>query len=139
ATAGALLLHRAAEIERQTQRVQQLGGLAFQLQDFASRAEIARGVSRTLAADRARALEAASAALRRVETHDREAGRRIRALYDPYVRRSTRAFGAARNGGPIPAAFQRQVERGLARLESRVDAEVSLQEQAMHRTNPEAR
>jgi signal transduction histidine kinase len=140
ATAGGLFLHSAAELERQTQRTQQLGGLAFQLQDVASRAETARGVDPALAADRARALAAADAALRLVAAHDRGAGERLRASYVPYVRSSKRALdAAAANGGAIPAALQRRAERELTRLESRVDAEVRQQERQARVTNPRAR
>jgi signal transduction histidine kinase len=140
ATAGGLFLHRAADLERQTQRTQQLGGLAFQLQDVASRAETAGGVNATLAADRARALAAANAALRLVGAHDRGAGNRLRASYVAYVRSSKRALdAAAADSGAIPASLQRQAERELTRLESGVDAEVRLQERQARVTNPRAR
>jgi signal transduction histidine kinase len=140
ATAGGLFLHRAAELERQTQRTQQLGGLAFQLQDVASRAETAGGVDSALAADRARALEAADAALRLVAAHDRGAGERLRTSYVAYVRSSKRALdAAAANGGAIPAPLQRQAERELTRFEARVDAEVRQQERQARVTNPRAR
>jgi hypothetical protein len=140
ATAGGIFLHGAADLERQTQRTQQLGGLAFQLQDVASRAQTAGGVNPALAADRTRALEAADAALRLVGKHDRAAGERLRAPYDAYVRSSKRALdAAAANGGAIPGSVQRQVEQELTRLEARVDAEVRLQERQARVTNPRAR
>jgi signal transduction histidine kinase len=140
ATAGGLFLHRAADLERQTQRTQQLGGLAFQLQDVASRAETAGGMNAALAADRARALAAANAAIRLVGAHDSGAGERLRASYAAYVRSSKRALhAAAANGGAIPASLQRQAERELTRLESGVDAEVRLQERQARVTNPRAR
>jgi signal transduction histidine kinase len=138
--AGGLLLHRAAELERQTQRTQQLGGVAFQLQDLASRAQVAGGVNAALATDRAQAMQTANAALGRVEAHDRDAGRRLRAAYRPYVRTSRRAFeAAAANGGVIPAALQQTAERRLANLEARVDAEVREQTRQARVTNPRAR
>jgi signal transduction histidine kinase len=140
ATAGGLLLHRAAELERQTQRTQQLGGLAFQLEDFVARARTAKGVSEALKANHAHALDAANGALRLVTVHDAAAGARIRTVYEAYVLSSTRAFGrAAANGGMIPLALQRETDRRLARLESRVDAEVREQARAAHVTNPQAR
>jgi signal transduction histidine kinase len=140
AVSGGLLLHRAADIERQTQRTQQLGGLAFQLQDFILRAETNKGVTRSLAAERSRTLLAANAALRSVESHDRDAGARIRPLYVAYARVSTRAFArAAAAEGLVPDAVKRQAARLLARLEARVDAEVTVQAQAMRLTNPQAR
>ena len=139
ATAGGVFLHRAAELERQTQRTQRLGGLAFQLQDVASRAET-EGVTPALMADRARAVEAASAALQLVQSHDPAAGLRLRAPYTAYLSASKREFGAASaNGGRIPPALQQQAERQLTRLESRVDAEVRFQAQEAHVTNPRAR
>src|SRR5260221_2204025 len=76
ATAGALFLHHAAELERQTQRTQRLGGLAFQLQDVASRAETSGGVSPALAADRRRAVAAADPAPQLREPHQLAAGQR---------------------------------------------------------------
>jgi signal transduction histidine kinase len=140
ATAGALFLHRAAVLERQTQRTQQLGGLAFQLQDVATRAEAAGGVTPALTADRARAVAAANAALRQVELHDPEAGGPLRASYDAYLRGSKREFdAAAANGGTIPAPLQQQAERRLTRLEARVDAEVRHQARETRVTNPRAR
>ena len=94
ATAGGFRLHRAAEIERQTLRTQQLGGLAFQLQDFTSRAEMGNA-DKALIAARVRALRAANAALLSVQTHDSAAGERIRPAYAAYVRGSTSAFARA--------------------------------------------
>jgi signal transduction histidine kinase len=139
-TAGALFLHRAADLERQTQRTQQLGGLAFQLQDVATRAETAGGVTPGLRADRERAVEAANAALRLVAAHDRAAGRRLRAPYAAYLRGSQRELdAAAANGGTIPAPLQLQAERQLTRLESHVDAEVRQQSRDARVTNPRAR
>jgi signal transduction histidine kinase len=140
ATAGAVFLHRAAELERQTQRTQQLGGLAFQLQDVATRAETAGGVTEALRSDRARAVEAANAALRLVGAHDRDAGLRLRASYATYLRSSMREFdSAAANGGVIPVPLQRQAERQLTQFESGVDAEVRDQAREARVTNPRAR
>ena len=140
ATAGAFRLHRAADIERQTQRTQELGGLAFQLQDFLSRAETNGGVNDALVAERSRALQAANVALRLVGKHDPGAGARIRPLYLAYVRGSNRAFArAAADNGRIPADLRQQVERRLGGLEAQIDAEVREQAQATRVTNPQAR
>jgi signal transduction histidine kinase len=138
-TVGALFLHHAAELERQTQRTQRLGGLAFQLHDVAFRAETSGGVSPALAADRMRAVAAADAALQLVERHDRAAAGRLRPSYDAYLRGSRREFDTARANGVIPASLQRQVERQLTGFESRVDAEIRRQTQEAHVTNPRAR
>jgi signal transduction histidine kinase len=140
ALAGGLLLHRAAEIERQTQRTQELGGLAFQLQDFIARAEMGGNADNSLVAARARALQAANAALQLVEQHDPGAGARIRPSYAAYVRDSTRAFArAAAGNGETSGLLQRQVESRLAQLEGRVDAEVRQQARQTRVTNPQAR
>jgi signal transduction histidine kinase len=140
ATAGALFLRRSAELERQTQRTQRLGGFAFQLQDVATRAETAGGVTQALSSDRARALEAANEALRLVGVHDRPAGLRLRPSYVAYLDSSKREFdAAAANAGAIPAPLKQQAERQLTRLESRVDAEVRRQAEATRVANPRAR
>jgi signal transduction histidine kinase len=139
-TAGGFLLHRAAVIEGQTLRTQQLGGLVFQLQDISSQAQTASGTTAALVADRARALAAADKAFRLIQAQDRATSERIRASYVAYVRGSTRAFDrAAAENGAVPASEQRQVERQLARLESRIDAEVDRQARATRVTNPDAR
>src|SRR5260221_5562752 len=136
ATAGALFLHRAAELERQTQRTQRLGGLAFQLQDVASRAETSGGISPELAGDRMHAVATANAALQLVELHDPAAARRLRPSYEAYLRGSEREFdSAAANAGVIPARLQQQVERQLTRFESRIDVEIRRQTQEARVTN----
>ena len=140
AAIGGVHLHRSAAIERQTLRIQQLGGLAFQLQDFMSQVQTMNGVSGELAADRARALVAAGTAFRLVRTHDRAAGDRLGPAYAAYIGGSNRAFERAdANGGRVPTAQQRQVERRLARFESRVDSEIARQAEATSVTNPRAR
>jgi signal transduction histidine kinase len=139
-TAGALFLHRAAELERQTQRTQRLGGLGFQLHDVAFHAEAAGGVSPSLARDRKRAVAAANDALQLVERHDPHAGRRLRPSYVAYLGGSKRELdAAAANAGVIPAPLHHRVERELARFESRVDAEVRRQTDEARVTNPRAR
>jgi signal transduction histidine kinase len=139
-TVGALFLHHAADLERQTQRTQRLGGLAFQLQDVASRAETSGGVSPALEGDRMRAVAAANAALRLIERHDPEAARRLRPSYEAYLLGSKRELdAAAANAGVIPAPLQQRAERQLARFESRVDAEIRRQTDEAHVTNPRAR
>ena len=54
ATVGGFYLHHAADLERQTLRTQRLGGAAFRLQDFLSRAQAEQGVSAELARERGR-------------------------------------------------------------------------------------
>jgi signal transduction histidine kinase len=140
ATTGGFLLHRAAVIERQTLRTQQLGGLVFQLQDISSQAQAAGGVAPALAADRVRALAAADAAFQLIQAHDRATSERIRASYVAYTRGSTRAFDqAAAGNGAVPASEQRQVELRLAGFESQIDSEVDRQARATSVTNPDAR
>jgi signal transduction histidine kinase len=138
--AGALFLHRAAELERQTQRTQRLGGLGFQLHDVAFHAEAAGRVSPSLARDRRRAVAAANDALQLLERHDPHAGRRLRPSYDAYLSGSKRELDAAvANAGVVPAPLHHEVERELARFESRVDAEVRRQTEEARVTNPRAR
>jgi signal transduction histidine kinase len=137
---GGILLHRAAELQRQTLRTQSLGGVAFRLQNFVSRAQTEGGVSATLAAERKRAFSDARAAFARIRMHNRDESDRIRDSYVAYLRASTRAFEAATAGnGSVPVALQRQVEGRLAGLESRVDAEIAQQGRRTRQTTPEAR
>ena len=140
AVAGGFLLHHAADLERQTQRTQRLGRVAFQLQDSLLRAQTQAPVGKRLAADRAQVLGAAGAAFRLIRAHDRNESNRLRASYVAYLRASSLAFRqAAAHAGLVPTALQRQVERRLARLESGVDAEIESQARATRVTNPEAR
>jgi signal transduction histidine kinase len=140
ATVGGFHLHHAADLERQTLRTQRLGGAAFQLQDFLSRAQVEQGVSGRLATERAHAVATAQAAFAVIRRHNRGEGERIRSPYLAYMRGSTRAFGrATADHGRIPAAEQREVARRLARLESRVDAEIDRLGRATRVTNPDAR
>jgi signal transduction histidine kinase len=140
ATVGGFYLHHAADLERQTLRTQRLGGAAFQLQDFLSRAHVEQGVSGRLATEHAHAVAAAQAAFAVIRTHDRGEGERIRSPYRAYMRGSTRAFGRATvDQGRIPATQQRDVARRLARLESRIDAEIDRLGRATRVTNPDAR
>ena len=140
ATAGGFLLHRAAVIERQTLRMQQLGSLVFQLQDISSQAQVAGGMTPAVAADRVLALAAADTAFQLIQAHDRATSERIRASYVAYTRDSTRAFDqAAADNGAVPASEQRQVELRLAGFESQIDSEVDRQTRATSVTNPNAR
>jgi signal transduction histidine kinase len=140
ATAGGCLLHRAAVIERQTLRTQDLGRLVYQLQDISSQAQTASGATAALADDRARALAAADTVFQLIRAHDGATSERIRASYVAYIRGSTRAFdGAVARGGAVPASEQRQVELRLAGFESRIDVEVDRQARATNVTNPHAR
>jgi signal transduction histidine kinase len=140
ATVGGFYLHHAADIERQTLRTQRLGGLAFQLQEFLSRAEVERGVSTRLAHERAQTLAAADAAFGLIGKHDPDEGNRIRSPYLAYARGATRAFErASADQGRVPSVEQRQVARQLARLESRIDAEIDQHAQETRVTNPDAR
>ena len=139
-TVGGFYLHHAADLERQTLRTQRLGGAAFRLQDFLSRAQAEQGVSAELASERRQAVVAVRSAFELIRTHDRDEGNRIRPSYVAYLRGSKHAFDlATRNHGRIPASRQRQVARELARLESRVDAEIGSLGRATRVTNPDAR
>ena len=140
AIAAGFLLHHAADLERQTLRTQGLGSVAFALQNSLLRAQTENSVSERLAADRARLLAEADAAFGRIRAHNRPEGDRLGPAYVAYLRASSRAFAhAAGNGGRVPAALQRQVERRLAGLESRVAAEIGSEARASRVTNPEAR
>jgi signal transduction histidine kinase len=139
-TVGGFYLHHAADLERQTLRTQRLGGSAFRLQDFLSRAQSEQGVSAKLASERGEAAAAVRSAFQLIRKHDRQEGNRIQPSYVAYVRGSKHAFDlATRNHGRIPASRQRQVARQLARLESRVDAEIGSLGRASRVTNPDAR
>jgi signal transduction histidine kinase len=140
ATAGAFLLHRSATVERQTLRTQMLGGLTFQLQDFVSRAQTDQAATTSLAAGHAHALAAAKTAFLRLKAHDAAAASRIHAPFVAYLHSSSLAFARAQaNHGRLPSAEQRLVERNLALLESRIDAEVARQAHATSVANPRAR
>ena len=140
ATVGGFYLHHAADLERQTLRTQRLGGAAFRLRDFLSRAQAEQGVSTELANERSEALAAVRSAFQLIRKNDRAEGNRIQPAYVAYVRGSKQAFDlATRNHGRVPASRQRQVTRQLARLESRVDAEIGSLGRATRVTNPDAR
>jgi signal transduction histidine kinase len=118
---GGWQLHSAADIERQTLRIQQLGSEAFQLQ-----------TEQGVAADRLRTRAAVEAAFRRVEAHGHAAAARIRPSYLAYLQASDRAFGHS-------GADQRPVAKRLELLETQIDAEIARQAHATHVTNPRAR
>ena len=125
AVVGGFYLHHAADLERQTLRTQRLGGAAFWLQDFLSRAQAEQGVSAQLAGERGEAVAAVQYAFQQIRKHDRDEGNRLEPSYVAYVRGSQHVFGlATKNHGRVPASRQRQVVRQLARLETRVDAEI---------------
>jgi signal transduction histidine kinase len=139
ATAAGVLLHRAAVIERQALRTQQLGSAAFELQDaVVAQAQTDGGL--TARAQGQRALRAAADAYARVRSHDRAAGERISASYAAYVRAARRALRGASVQAPVArAGEQRGLERRLAVLESRVDGEIARLARASRVTNPRAR
>jgi signal transduction histidine kinase len=140
ATAGGFQLHRSADLERQTLRTQMLGGLVFQVQDFVSRAQTDQAAIEGLAAGHARAVAAANRAFLVLKAHDPNAAGRIRAPFVVYLRGSTFAFARARaDNGRLPRAEQRQVERNLTLLESRIDAEIDRQAHETRIANPRAR
>jgi len=133
-------LHRSADIERQTLRTQQLGGLAFQLKDFNSRAEIGKTPSAGLVAGRTRVLDAANAKLELIRKHDADEGDRLQGPYGSYVRASSRAFDEAlAHGGRLSEGTQQQVETTLTGLESQVDSEIGRLAHSTRVTNPQAR
>ena len=133
-------MHRSADIERQTLRTQQLGGLAFQLKDFNSRAEIGKTPSAGLVAARARVLDAANAKLELIRKHGNAEGDRLQGPYASYVRASSRAFDEAlAHDGRLSAGTQQQVESTLTGLESQVDAEIGRLAHSTRVTNPQAR
>ena len=133
-------MHRSADIERQTLRTQQLGGLAFQLKDFNARAEIGKTPSAGLVAARARVLDAANAKLELIRKHGNAEGDRLQGPYGSYVRASSRAFDEAlAHGGRLSDGTQQQVESTLTGLESQVDAEIGRLAHSTRVTNPQAR
>jgi signal transduction histidine kinase len=137
---GGFYLHHAADLERQTLRTQRLGGAAFRLQDFLSRAQAEQGVSAQLASERGEAVAAVQYAFQQIRKHDRDEGDRLQAPYLAYVRGSDRVFDLAKRGhGRVPASRQRQLVAQLARLENRVDAEIGALGRATRVTNPDAR
>jgi signal transduction histidine kinase len=137
---GGFYLHHAADLERQTLRTQRLGGAAFRLQDFLSRAQAEQGVSAQLASERGEAVAAVQYAFQQIRKHDRDEGDRLQASYVAYVRGSDRVFDLAKRGhGRVPASRQRQLVAQLARLENRVDAEIGALGRATRVTNPDAR
>jgi signal transduction histidine kinase len=141
ATAGGFLLHHAAGIERQALRTQRLGSAAFQLQDVVSLVESAGGITPQLEAERKRVLMAGDDAYRSIRAHDDAEGNRIGASYTAYIRAATSALDqAGAGGGRLPAAQQQhRLERQLADLESRIDAEVQRLARDSRVTNPRAR
>jgi signal transduction histidine kinase len=121
-------------------RTQQLGGLAFQLKDFNSRAEIGKTPSAGLVAARARVLDAANAKLELIRKHGNAEGDRLQGPYGSYVRASSRAFDEAlAHGGRLSDGTQQQVESTLTGLESQVDAEIGRLAHSTRVTNPQAR
>ena len=140
ATAGGFLLHHAAGIERQALRTQRLGSAAFQLQDVVSLVESDEGITPQLQAERKRALTAGDGAYRSIRAHDEAEGNRIGASYTAYIRAATSALDqVAAGSGRLPAAQQHRLERQLADLESRIDAEVQRLARDSRVTNPRAR
>ncbi len=140
ATAGGFLLHHAAGIERQALRTQRLGSAAFQLQDVVSLVESDGGITPQLQAERKRALTAGDDAYRSIRAHDEAEGNRIGASYTAYIRAATSALDqVAAGSGRLPAAQQHRLERQLADLESRIDAEVQRLARDSRVTNPRAR
>jgi signal transduction histidine kinase len=138
ATAAGVLLHRAAVIERQALRTQQLGSAAFELQNVVAQAQTGGGFAGR--AHGQRALRAAAGAYARVRSHDRAAGERISASYAAYVRASRLALRRGSAQAPVArAGEQRRLERRLAVLESRVDGEIARLARASRVTNPRAR
>ena len=140
AIVGGLYLHHAADLERQTLRTQRLGGAAFRLQDFLSRAQAEQAVSTQLARERGEAVAAVQYAFQQIRKHDRDEGNRLQPSYVAYLRGSQHVFTVATtNHGRVPASRQRQLVRQLAQLETRVDAEIGTLGRATRVTNPDAR
>jgi signal transduction histidine kinase len=123
ATMGGWQLHRAAGIERQTLRTQQLGSSAFQLQTFFSQGDSAgRRLTRA----------ETDAAFKRLQAHDSAEASRIRPSYLAYVNASDKAYAAL-------SADQSAVARRLERLESVIDSEIAREARQTRVTNPHAR
>jgi hypothetical protein len=91
ATVGGFLLHRAADVERQALRTQELAGAVAQLQDFPSRVE-AEGATPRLVESHLEAVAATNRLFRNVRAHDRAESDRIRAAYLAYISGTTSEF-----------------------------------------------
>ena len=136
---GGVLLHHAAEVERQALRTQELAGEVTQLHGYWLALE-AEGVTRQLVANRKRSLATTAAAFADVGAHDRAESDRIRAAYLLYVDDSTRGFNRAiGNGGLTSVAEQRGADREFAHLASVINAESQRLAHDTGVTNPEAR
>ena len=139
AAIGGVLLHHAAEVERQALRTQKLAGEVTQLHGYWLALE-AEGVTRELVANRKRSLATTAAAFADVNAHDRAEGARIRPAYLTYVDDSTRGFKRAiGNGGLTSVAEQRRADREFARLAAVVDVESQRLARDTRVTNPQAR
>jgi len=92
---GGFYLHHAADLERQTLRTQRLGGAAFRLQDFLSRAQAEQGVSTELARERGEAVAAVQYAFQQIRKHDRDEANRLELSYIAYLRGSQHVFSLA--------------------------------------------
>jgi signal transduction histidine kinase len=137
-TAGGFLLRRAAEVERQALRTQALAGAVGRLQGYGLRVEV-EGATPQLAAGRKRALDAAYAAFRDVQAHDRAEGDRIRRAFLTYIDGSTREFKRVAETGRPSAAEQRRIDREVVRFQSLISIEIRRLARAVHVTNPRAR
>ena len=137
--AGGFMLHRSADLERQTLRTQQLDGAAFRIEDFTLEAQGAK-VPTGLVRLRAQAIVAANAAFDLVESHDHGEGSRLRPGYLAYLAGSERAFGLAiTHAGRIPPAEERLVESQLATFAALINVEVNRLASDTRETNPQAR
>jgi signal transduction histidine kinase len=138
ATVGGILLHRAANVERQALRTQELASAVAELQDFPAQIE-ARGATAQLAARRKKAQDTANQLFRNVRAHDGAESDRIRAAYLAYVRASTLEFNRASASGLTSPRQRGRTERELSRFEARISIESRRLAATAHDTNPEAR
>ena len=138
ATIGGFLLHRAADVERQALRTQELSGAVAALQDFPARVE-ARGATSRLAARRDNALGTANRLFRNVRAHDRAESDRIRDTYLAYIRASTTEFNRAAASGLTSPRQRNRTDRELGRFEAQISIENRRLAATAHKTNPEAR
>ncbi len=138
ATLGGVLLHRAANVERQALRTQELAGAVAELQDFPSQVE-AQGATKQLAARRKNALHTANQLFRNVRAHDRGESDRIRTAFLAYVRGSTTEFNRTTASGLTSPSQRNRTDRELSRFEARVSTENRSLAATASDTNPEAR
>lgn len=138
-TIAGFRLHTAADLERQTLRIQKLGGAVFRLQDFTLRAQgphSAKGLARS----RAAAVAAADVAFGDMQRYDHGDGARIGPAYRAYLTGSKQEFDfALQHRGRVANPLEQRVERQLTQFADRVNTDVGVDAQQSRQANPKTR